>query len=200
MKGGVKLTAAAAASALCLSAAWPVLAPAPAEASVALALTLEQLAERADVIVVATATEEQSRRHIDGKLIVTDVSLKVDTVLKGDAKPNATLVATVLGGHIDQLAMQVPGEASFEIGRRVIAFLQRAKHSGDLRVVGMAQGVLPLIQRDTTTMVLPASGDNALMERDENGRLREGQGALQQPVPVGELLERIRAIVAKQTK
>jgi hypothetical protein len=134
-----------------------VLAPAPrAQASVVQALSLEELTHKAEVIVLGTATERQSRYGIDGKLIVTDVSMKVETALKGDVKAGSTLVATVLGGRIDDVALQVPGEANLPVGQRVIAFLYHSPASGDLRVVGMAQGVLALVQKNQTTMVLLA--------------------------------------------
>ena len=90
------------------------------------ALSLEELTHRAEVIVLGVATEQQSRYGIDGKLIVTDVSMKVETALKGDVKSGETLIATVLGGRIDDVALQVPGEANLPIGQRVIAFLYRS--------------------------------------------------------------------------
>src|SRR5689334_11742492 len=61
-----------------------------ARASVVLALSLEDLTRKAELVVVGVATEQQARRHMDGKLIVTDVSVKVQDVLKGSAKPGQT--------------------------------------------------------------------------------------------------------------
>lgn len=173
-----------------------VLAPAPrAQASVVQALSLEELTHKAEVIVLGTATERQSRYGIDGKLIVTDVSMKVETALKGDVKPGSTLIATVLGGRIDDVALQVPGEANLPVGQRVIAFLYHAPASGDLRVVGMAQGVLALMQKDSTTMVLPGGAGAALMAPDAQGQMHDAPPALSKPMPLGELLTKIRSFV-----
>lgn len=173
-----------------------VLAPAPhAQASVVKALSLEELTHKAEVIVLGTATERQSRYGVDGKLIVTDVSMKVETALKGDVKSGQTLIATVLGGRIDDVALQVPGEANLPVGQRVIAFLYHSPASGDLRVVGMAQGVLSLVQKDQTTMVLPGGGGAALMAPDAQGQMHEAPPALTQPLPLGDLLAKIRSYV-----
>jgi hypothetical protein len=165
------------------------------QASVVQALSLEELTHKAEVIVLGTATERQSRYGIDGKLIVTDVSMKVDTTLKGDVKAGQTLIATVLGGRIDDVALQVPGEANLPVGQRVIAFLYHSPASGDLRVVGMAQGVLALTQKNSTTMVLPGGGGAALMAPDAQGQMHDAQPALTQPMPLGELLAKIRGYV-----
>src|SRR6185436_10745218 len=178
-----------------LAIATSFVQPARTRASVVQALSLEEMTHKAEVIVLGVATERQSRYGIDGKLIVTDVSMKVDTTLKGDVKAGQTLIATVLGGRIDDVALQVPGEANLPVGQRVIAFLYHAPASGDLRVVGMAQGVLALMQKDSTTMVLPGGNGAALMAPDAQGQMHEAQPALTQPTPLGELLDKIRAFV-----
>ena len=135
--------------------AWVGASSRPARASVVLALSLEELTRKAELIVLGVATEQQARRHFDGKLIVTDVSLRVDDVLKGSAKRGQTVVTTLLGGKLDGLALQVPGEANLPVGQRLLVFLYHAPASGDLRVVGMSQGALALSQSGNTTMVSP---------------------------------------------
>jgi hypothetical protein len=167
-----------------------------AHASVVKALSLEQLTAKADEILVAVPTEQRPRRHVDGKLIVTDVSLQVQDVLKGSHKAGEIARATVLGGTLDGVALQVPGEASFAIGQRVLVFLQRAPRSKDLRVVGMSQGVLPLREEAGTTMVIPGAGGAALVDRGSDGQLQPAAAALSAPQPLTVLLERIRALVA----
>lgn len=185
---------------LCCALAFCVLAPATspsARASVSLALSLADLVKRADHIVIARAGEQQARWHHNGKLIVTDVSLRVESVLKGDAQPGGTLVATVLGGKLEHLALQVPGAASFERGARAIAFLYRSEPSGDLRVVGMSQGVLPLREQNgQPIMVIPGGSGGALMEQDSSGALRPAPDALTVPRPMPDVVEQIRRLVA----
>jgi hypothetical protein len=170
----------------------------PARASVMLALSLEDLTRKADLIELVVPTERQSRMDGDGKLIVTDVSLRVEQSLKGGGKPGQTLVATLLGGRIEQLALQVPGEASLPIGQRLLVFLQRAPKNGELHVVGMSQGVLTLSQQGGATMVLPGGSGAELMQRGSDGALHGAPDALLQPQPLGQLLDRIRSLVAAQ--
>src|SRR5262249_44827978 len=91
--------------------------PHAAQASLRRALALEDLTRKAGGIVLGVATEQHARRHIDGKMIVTDFSVQVERALKGDAKAGKTIVTTVLGGTLNGIAMQVPGEAGLELGK-----------------------------------------------------------------------------------
>jgi hypothetical protein len=182
---------------LALAAVGPNLGASRAHASVVQALSLEQLTARADAILIAVATARKPRRHLDGKMIVTDVDLRVDEVLKGAHKAGQSVRATVLGGALDGVAMQVPGEANFTVGERVLVFLQRAPRSQDLRVVGMSQGVLPLREQHGATMVIPAGSGAALVERGASGRLEAAPAAIAEPQPLPALLDRIRALVAR---
>jgi hypothetical protein len=180
-----------------LSVAGGIL-PESARASVVLALSLEDLTRKADVIVLGVPIEQQARAQGHGKLIVTDVSVRVDDVLKGAAKSGQNVVATLLGGTLDGLALQVPGEASLTIGQRVLIFLQRTPASGELHVVGMSQGVLALAQQGNSTLVMPGGSGAALVQPGSDGQLRDAPDALMQPQPLGDLLDRIRKLVAVQ--
>jgi hypothetical protein len=172
--------------------------PAQVHASVVQALSLSQLTYKADEVLVAVATGTQARRHVDGKLIVTDVRLSVAEVLKGELRPGGTAVATVLGGTLDGVALQVPGEASFALGERALVFLYRAPRSGDLRVVGMSQGVLPVRDDAGRTMVLPGGSGAALVEQKPAGGLDDAQPAISEAQPLTDVVARIRAIVTQQ--
>jgi hypothetical protein len=167
-----------------------------ARASVSRALSLAELVSSADHIVLARAGQRHSRWHHNGKLIVTDVSLRVESALKGDARPGETLTATVLGGKLEGLGLQVPGAASFETGARAIVFLYQSEPSGDLRVVGMSQGVLPLREQDGATMVIPGGSGAALMQQDDSGALRPAPDALAVPRPMLDVVDEIRRLVA----
>ncbi|MFI5308880.1 MAG: hypothetical protein ACHQ53_16095 [Polyangiales bacterium] len=189
--------------ALCLACACAVLGalglrvPSEARASVVLALGLEDLTRKADVIALVVATEQQSRMQPRSGLIVTDVSLRVEQALKG-SKSGQTLVATLLGGKLDGVALQVPGEASLPIGQRVLVFLQRSKANGELRAVGMSQGVMTLSELGGATMVMPGGSGAALVQPGSDGALRDAPAALMQPQPLGALLDQIRALVSAQ--
>jgi hypothetical protein len=172
-----------------------------ASASTVKSLSLEQLAQKSVLIVVGVAEEAQARRHVDGKLIVTDVGVRVERVLKGDAKPGSVIVTTLLGGELDGIGLSVPGEASLPKGGRSLLFLYRAGRSKDLRVVGMAQGALPIEARpDGVQMVIPSSGDSALVDRGSDGALRPAPAALLQPEPMDSVVARVQQIVAAQKR
>jgi hypothetical protein len=128
------------------------------------------------------------------------VSVRVDDVLKGSAKQGQSVVATLLGGTLDGLALQVPGEASLTIGQRLLIFLQRMPANGELHVVGMSQGVLALTQQGKSTLVMPGGGGAALVQSGSDGQLRDAPAALMQAQPLGDLLDRIRKLVATQAQ
>jgi len=165
-----------------------------AAASVVEALSLAELVKRAEQVVVATPGEHMGRRS--GNLIVTDVQLRVDEALKGGAKPGDTLIATLLGGVADGVGLKVPGEAALPAGAQYVVFLRRQPQSKELRVVGMAQGALPIELRSGTAMVLPPSHDAELMQRGSDGRLKEGEAAVASEIALPDLLTRIRSLVA----
>jgi hypothetical protein len=172
-----------------------------AQASTVRALSLAELTYKAELIVVGVPFEAQSRRHVDGKLLVTDVGVRVERVLEGGAKPGESLVVTLLGGELDGIALSVPGEATLVLGERALMFLQRAPRSRDLRVVGMAQGCMAMEPAaDGTMMVIPGGSGSALVERNSDGRLRPAPAALMQPEPADALLSKVRALVAEQAR
>jgi hypothetical protein len=174
------------------------LAHSRAHAATLLALSLPELVSASDQIVVARAVAQSSRYRSDGqRVIVTDVELRVIESLKGNTKPGATLVSTQLGGSVGNLGLNVPGEASFPMDRSVIVFLERSQKGNELRVVGMSQGVLPIVDDAQGAQVLPASGDGQLLERDSDGKLRPGQKAIRAPRPLRDALTEIRRLVVE---
>ena len=182
--------------ALALCATWLA---GEAAASTVRALSLQALTEKAELIVVGTALEAKTRHALDGKLLVTDVRVRVERVLLGAAKPDQPLVVTLLGGEQGGVQLNVPGEASLPLGKRALLFLYRAPKSADLRVVGMSQGVMPIEQKpDGTTMVIPGGAGGALVDRGSDGKLHPAPAALMQPEPMDALLARVERLVAAQ--
>jgi hypothetical protein len=168
-----------------------------ARASVVQALTLPELVAASELVIVATPGERQAR--MTDSLIFTDVSLRVGQALKGKVKSGATVVATLMGGTLDsELALQVPGEASLPEGRELLVFLHRSTTSQDLRVVGMAQGVMPIEMRAGSPVVMPPSASTHLMRRDGSGALKAGEPAIKEAIGLPDLLQRIRSLVASE--
>ena len=171
-----------------------LLAARPAWASMALALDLEQLVAKADHIVVAAAVGQKSRWDRYGH-IVTDVTLSVKEGLKGAFDAGDRISVTVLGGTIGDLAMRVPGEASFKPGGSAIVFLREVSSLGELRVVGMSQGVLPLKQEPDRLVVLPAGQGQALVRKNDQGDLADAAAAFIAPLSADAMLGEIRRLV-----
>ena len=165
-----------------------------AAASVVEALSLSELVKRSEHVVLATAGERMGRRS--GNLIVTDVQLRIEEALKGGTQPGDTLIATLLGGVSEGVGLKVPGEAVLPEGSKIVVFLRRTPHSKELRVVGMAQGALPVEQRDGKPIVLPPAEHAELMRRGPDGHLKESEGAVSAQLALPDLLSRIRSLVA----
>lgn len=166
----------------------------PVSASVVEALPLRQLVQEADLVVVAQARSKSARRDGYGR-IVTDVELTVRQSLAGDIEADDILVVTTLGGTMQDVGMHVEGAAELPVGERMLLFVRRTSLAGELRVVGMSQGALPLKDTDTGTVVMPGGKGQILMRRSSDGSLQPGQPALQRARPLQELLAEVRALI-----
>lgn len=164
-----------------------------AHATISEALSLEELVGLADHVVVATAVGERARRDARGR-IVTDYTVRVEEVMKGDARPGATLVMTRLGGVLGDLGMRVEGEPSLEVGERYVLFLDRLSDGRTLRPVGMSQGVMPVQDRGGEPTVLPGGGGLALVRRVQGGQLVPAPAAILHATPLTELRDRVERI------
>lgn len=165
-----------------------------ARATISEALSLGDLVRRADHVVVATAIGESARRDARGR-IVTDYAVRIEEVMKGDARPGDVLVMTRIGGVIGDLGMRVEGEPGLEMGERYVLFLDRLRDGRTLRPVGMSQGVLPVREQNGEPMVLPGGDGLSLVQRVQGGRLVPAPAALLHPTRLVELRERVDHLV-----
>jgi len=164
-----------------LAATGGSLPPAPAQAATVLALDLAGLVERADLIVLGRAKARHGRWARYGNLIVTDVEFAVQRALKGKAALGDRIQITRLGGAIDgqEVALTVPGEATFQLEQPVLVFLRRAQ--GELRVVGMAQGLMPIEGEGSDAMVLPTPNAPTRLQRGPDGTMKSVPEAAAEP-------------------
>lgn len=177
---------------LLLAAAW---FGGPAAAATLVALDLGELVRASEHIVLAKAESRDSRKDEATGLIVTDVRLRVITKLKGGSQPGQTLVATVLGGSVGELGLQVPGEAVLPDDHSAIVFL-RKNQLGELNVTGMSQGVLTIVGEGGSAMAMPGGAGAELVQRGSDGRLRDAPDALMQPRSLAAVLTEIRGLVS----
>jgi hypothetical protein len=112
---------------------------ASSEASLVVPPSFEALVATAADIFFGQVTARTSRFEMRGakRLIVTDVTYRVEEVLKGERAALKTL--TFLGGQVGEVRMDVPGIPTFMVGDRDVLFVQRGRASL-MPIVGMFHG------------------------------------------------------------
>ncbi len=125
---GTNLSVAATALSVALLAGWP----AKGSAAVPIVLPEQQVCDMIGAAVVATVVSKQSRMQSTaiGDMIVTDVQLDVDAVLKGPV--GASLEITVSGGRIGDQALHVSGSPRYAEGDKVLLLLALGPGSSEL--------------------------------------------------------------------
>ncbi|MFO0712945.1 MAG: hypothetical protein U0353_24035 [Sandaracinus sp.] len=187
--------------ALCLAPIVVSLPSSPAEASVVEAMSLAELAQTADVVIVARVEGQRSRYDAQGR-IVTDVSLRVEESLYGRLAAGSVTQVLRLGGAVGDLGLRVEGEAVYQTGETIVLFGRWAStlEGEALRPLGMSQGVLPMRTENGVEVVSPGGAGLELVTRDGDGRLVPAPGALSAPRTRDELLDEIRSLVAERTR
>jgi hypothetical protein len=99
-------------------------------------LPMEDLARKANAIVLGTVTQQESAWDAQHTAIYTDVTLAVERVLTGPPREMVTL--RVAGGSVGKMGMRTSTDAAFREGERVIVFLDTSAVPST--VVGMQQG------------------------------------------------------------
>jgi hypothetical protein len=109
-------------------------------------LSLEELARKADTIVLGTVMQQESAWDAEHTAIYTKVTLAVERVLVGS--PMQTVTLQVAGGAVGGVGMRTSNDAVFREGERVIVCLDTSAVPGSL--VGLQQGKF-LVQDDTVS-------------------------------------------------
>ena len=98
-------------------------------------LTLDELALRADSVLVGEVTDIACYEEGKGN-IYTLVTLSIDQRIKGETEGEANI--RVPGGEVNGRALGVEGAPSFQLGERTVVFLNKGE--GVFTVVGGFQG------------------------------------------------------------
>jgi hypothetical protein len=118
-----------------------LLASALTSATTLLKLDVPGLTQVSDVIVRGRVDSVQAKWSGDRRRIVTEASLTVSEVLKGDVGKTALVVQP--GGEVGEVGQIVHGVARFAVGQDVVVFLERR---GDrFTVTGMVQGKFTIV-------------------------------------------------------
>jgi hypothetical protein len=115
---------------------------APAFATTVARLDMEQLVQRADLIVQGHVQSVYSQWDEARRLVFTYISIRVDEPLKGERR-QSVLIRQV-GGTVGTIQMSIAGVPQFKSGEMAIIFLKRQGDS-TFQVVGMNQGLYEII-------------------------------------------------------
>jgi hypothetical protein len=99
-------------------------------------ISIEELARKADTIVLGTVTQQASAWDDQHTAIHTDVTVEVEQGLTG--LPGEVVTLRVLGGVVGGMGMGTSNDATFRVGERVIVCLDT--NAVPNTVVGMRQG------------------------------------------------------------
>ncbi|MDX1501590.1 MAG: hypothetical protein R3325_04440 [Thermoanaerobaculia bacterium] len=147
--------------ALCLTAV-------PAVASTFVAMSPRELVAGSDAIIQGRVIGQQSSWSHDGRIVVTEVTVKVRDVLAGQA-PDVVKVQ-VPGGRVGDYSMVATGFPTFKDREKVILFVSFEGASTG-RVVGHQLGHWEVVERlDGVKMAVPRTEDGASFF-DRSGRL-----------------------------
>jgi len=106
-------------------------------------LSIETLIKESYSIIIGEVVNKYSELNSTLSKIVTIVQIRIEQSygnnrLKGEVK------ILTLGGSLGDISLKIPGEANYNIGERVLVFLE--KKNGYFLTMGMAQGKFSLIK------------------------------------------------------
>jgi len=177
--------------------ALAILSATPADGSVVEGLELEELAAEADRIVLGRVLFSESFLRRDGQ-IWTWHRIDVEREIRGHDPDESEVIVETMGGQIGEIGMRVEGEASFQVGERVLVFVHGGGPYAAFRTVGMGQGVMRVRREKGVETVRQSREGLMLVRRDGEGRLKRNFGALPEPERLDALLSKLRQITAQQ--
>ena len=131
-----------------------------AHASTFMAMSQADLVRQADAVVQGEVVGLQSSWAPSGRIIVTDAIIAVDEVLVGSTASSITV--RTFGGKVGDYTVEAHGFPKFQMGERVILFVQVEPEDGTLRVLGYQQGHFRAVTRlDGVTLAVPMLEEGA---------------------------------------
>lgn len=181
-------------AATCSAVAWIA---AGASAATFAPITLEELARRSDVVVWASVRLTETRPFGPAGLpgIHTRVELDVLATLLGPT--SAELELWVQGGVVGNRMRRVEGQAVFHAGEQAVVFLRR-RADGVMFPTGMARGKWSMFNRAGAVICVPGAplraAEPANPPPTAHGAAHSDPGAVEDAVPIDELVARVRAV------
>lgn len=150
--------------------------------------TIKEMANGANLIVMGRIKSIESRWSIDGKVIITYVTVSINVVIKGDRELK-NLVVEVPGGTVGDVTATTMGEARFHQDEEVLLFLVKNKliPSATYFVVALCQGKFRINPND--------SNNRNLLERNLEGITLVDKRGSYIPQYLDEILVEIRKYI-----
>ena len=123
------------------------LAPRSLQATTMIPLSVETLSQRAELVLRGTVESKSCLKDPEGN-IITKIGFKVAEVWKGQLATNYFIIIYG-GGTVDGLTTVVSGQADYQIGEEVVAYL-RLNERGEGFSIGLAQGKFHVWQDEQT--------------------------------------------------
>ena len=118
-------------------------------------IPLQDLARKADTIVLGTVTRQESAGDTHYTAIYTDITVAIERVIV--CSPGTEVTFRIAGGMVGSMGMSTSNDPVFQNGERVIVFLDTTAVPGS--VVGMQQGKFTV--RDNT---ITSAGQTVALE------------------------------------
>lgn len=137
-------------------------------------LPVEELTQRAELILHGTVTSKTCQRSPEGR-IYTRVELLVGEVWKGSLTTN-TFALVHSGGTVGNLRAKVSGQVSYEVGEEVVAFLV-VNSRGEGVTLGLAQGKFHVWKDKATGEKFAHNLFHGATERSASANDKEGKNS-----------------------
>ncbi|MCB9733987.1 MAG: hypothetical protein H6745_15425 [Deltaproteobacteria bacterium] len=167
----------------------------PASATTVLRVEVPEMTRTSAWVVHAHVRDVRSvDLRAEDRGLVTDVTLDIADVYKGEDVPKTYVLRLMGGVGADGMALTIPGMPTFAPGEEVVLFLEKT-NLGHVPC-GLGQGVYRVrTDKDGRRWVQSSASGLQMMERDEDGRLRAVEPA---PVAAQSLETLVARIYAAQ--
>jgi len=160
-----------------------------AKATTMLSFQIEDMAKLAPIVIIGEVNQVYSSFNADKTKIHTRAMISPIEILKGPADLG-TVTVKIIGGQVDGKVATLPGAPKFEVGEKVLVFLEPREDGDGYLTLGFFQGKYTVFKD-------PKTGRDMLM-RDEPGqgvKLLGGQGS--HKFESARSLDEVRAVIRK---
>lgn len=149
-----------------------VLLSASATASTFVAYDSRGMVDNSQRIVQGRVIGLESFWNEDGRLIVTEATIRVSETLVGSS--TSLLTVRVPGGKVGDVRVEASGFPTFQRGQEVILFLANSEQGDFQRIVGHQQGHFEVVERlDGVRLAVPQIDAGARLMMPSGARLPE---------------------------